>query len=91
MGILDYIKDAASKKTFAESQEQAVKIFTSQKEAIKAIADTTGYAEIKAYWERAKESSMERLATAKVDDPKARAMFTLADGFLKFLEARIKG
>ncbi len=91
MSIFEYLKDRNSQKTFEETQSQAEKMFTSQKEAIKAIADSTGYAEIRAFWEREKDAAIQRFSTAAVDDPTARAMFTLADRFLKFLDVRIKG
>jgi nicotinate-nucleotide pyrophosphorylase len=90
MGIIDYINDHKSQKTFAEVQSQAEKMFTSQKEALKAIADTTGYAEIVRFWQSEKEAATQRIITAKKDDPTARAMFALSDRFLKFLDARIK-
>lgn len=90
MSIIDYINDHKSQKTFEETQEQAVKMFTAQKEALRAIADTVGYAEIRRFWEAEKEAATQRIITAKKDDPTARAMFALADRFLKFLDARIK-
>jgi len=65
-------------------------MFLAQKEALKGIADTPGYAEIKRFWATEKEAATQRIVTARSDDPTARAMFALADRFLKFLEARIK-
>lgn len=90
MGIIDHIKDYTSARGFEERQEQAVKMFTAQKEALKAIADTSGYAEIRKFWEVEKEAATQRLIESKTDDPTARAMFALSDKFLKFLDARIK-
>jgi hypothetical protein len=90
MGIIDYLSDKKSARTFNESQTQAEKMFLMQKEALRAILDTAGMKEIVRFWQAEKEAATQRIITAKKDDPTARAMFALADRFLKFLDARIK-
>lgn len=89
MSILEYMQERDSKNSFAETQGRAEKMFNAQKEALKGIADTTGFKEIVSFWEREKESAIQRNMTAKKEDATAKAMYQLADRFLKYLSARL--
>jgi hypothetical protein len=88
MNIFENLKDYKSKKTFDEMNSEIYKMFDIQKEAIKGIKSSNGYLEIKKYWQRSKDAAVQRMTTAKKSDEKAKAMYILADEFLRFLESR---
>ena len=88
MSIFDYLKDRESKKTFDEQNSEAIKTFGRQKEAVKSIKSSEGYAEIKRFFERERKIALDRVMTAKKDDPMAKATYLIANNFLEFLKSR---
>ena len=91
MSIYDYLKERESKQDFNAAQDKAEKMFMEQKESIKEIKDSKGFQEICEFWQREKESAIQRIATAKGEDASAKAMYILADRFLKYLAVRLSG
>lgn len=88
MSILNQMRDYKSKKSFEEINNESLRMFDAQKNAIKAIKNDEGYKEIKKFWSRAKEAAMTRMISSVVNDERAKAQYGLADEFLKFLESR---
>jgi len=64
-----------------------LKMFDQQKGAIKEISSTVGYKELKRYFERLKDASVNRMVTG-LNDEKAKATYQVANDFLRFLESR---
>jgi len=91
MSILDFVKEHQSKKEFSHAEDKAVKLFDTQKQAVKSIKDTEGYREIKEFFKREKEAAENRMITSAKEDKKAFAVFQVAKRFLAFLESREVG
>jgi hypothetical protein len=91
MSIFEYFEEQKSVKDFKEVQDKAQKIFDVQKKAIRDIKDTEGFKAMREYWVLERDGAIQRMSTSKGDDEVAKAMFILADRYLKFLESRLKG
>lgn len=86
MTIFDLYPQFKSKKQFDGDLSEAEKIFVRQKSAIKEIAKTQGFKEIRDFHERERKAAMTRLATTREHDAQAQAMYALSDRFLTFLD-----
>ena len=94
MSILDKIKAMKPEAQFNKEIQEAQTIFNKQSEQIKAIKDSSGFAEIVAYWERVQETSEKFLMestdkTDPIDLSQARMQRRLSTEFLGFLTSRL--
>jgi len=80
-------QEVKSQRKYLSDLQKAEQYFEAQKEAIRAIKDTQGYKEMRMYWMREREASIERLKTAKGSDlHDAQARLTVSQSFLDFLD-----
>lgn len=88
MSIFDKLKNHKADKVYEAMNAEAIKIFDRQKEGLKGISKSEGYKQIKEYFEAVKESALKRVMVS--GNATAKAQYTLADDFLKFLASREK-
>jgi len=86
MSILDYIEENRSKKKYLSDIDKAEQYFLNQKNSIIAIRDTNWFKEIRNYWLRVMDSSINRLKTSKETDNNAIESLRLSSDFIEFLD-----
>jgi site-specific recombinase XerC len=84
------LRNLWSHRIYVAKIESAAEYYDAQVSAIKDIADTKGYQEIKLYWARVREAALMRLEEIESNDVTARksvqAELRAARRFLDFLE-----
>lgn len=89
--ITSMIKEYNSEKEFNKSEEKAIKMFDAQADAIRNIRTTDGYLKIKEFLKMERDAAIQRLTTTTKEDlPSVRALLTISDKLLSFLENREK-
>lgn len=89
--ITSMIKEYNSEKEFNKSEEKAIKMFDAQADAIRNIRTTDGYLQIKEFLKMERDAAIQRLTTTTKEDlPSVRALLTISDKLLSFLENREK-
>lgn len=87
--ITDAVKESRLQKTYDTATQRAVEMFLNQKDAINNIKDTEGLKEIRMFFEREKEASMQLIMSSSKNNEKEKGRYDLADRFLTFLDRLI--
>lgn len=77
-------------KQYADSREKAIAVFDQQVNAIREIAQSSGFQAIMKWWHNERQAALDVIAKSEKPRPLEKARYQAANDFITFIDSRLR-